>query len=292
MGIFTELGVLYAKYKDSKLMEHIKLFWSRLNIRKMLKACEENAHWSELTFLYLHYEEYDNACVSMMDHASEAYEHAKFKDTLAKVQNTEIFYKAIDFYLQQQPLMLSDLMTAMAQRVDHVRVVHQLRKVGHLPLVRAYLLATQSHNIKEVNDALYEIYVQEEDHESLAAGVVEFTNFDAIEMAQMCEKHQLLQFRRIGAMLYKNAKKWAQSIALSKQDKVWEEAISTARVERLGAGGGPAQLLCGREAQRVLLGLPLHVLPAAAPRRCARALVAQQLDRLCHALLEIGRAHV
>merc|ERR1719271_879645 len=119
-------------------------------------------------------------------------------------------------------------MTAMAQRVDHVRVVHQLRKVGHLPLVRAYLLATQPMNIKEVNDALYELYVQEEDHESLAAGVVEFTNFDAIEMAQMCEKHQLLQFRRIGAMLYKNAKKWTQSIALSKQDKVWEEAISTA----------------------------------------------------------------
>ena len=228
MGIFTELGVLYAKYKDTKLMEHIKLFWSRLNIRKMLKACEENAHWSELTFLYLHYEEYDNACVSMMDHASEAYEHVKFKDTLAKVTNTEIFYKAIDFYLQQQPLMLSDLLAVMAQRVDHVRVVHQMRKAQHLPLVRAYLLATQPMNIKEVNDALYEIYVQEEDHESLAAGVVEFTNFDAIEMAQMCEKHQLLQFRRIGAMLYKNAKKWAQSIALSKQDKVWEEAISTA----------------------------------------------------------------
>jgi clathrin heavy chain len=116
----------------------------------------------------------------------------------------------------------------MAQRVDHVRVVHQLRKAQHLPLVRAYLLATQPANIKEVNDALYEIYVQEEDHESLAAGVVEFNNFDAIEMAQMCEKHQLLQFRRIGAMLYKNAKKWAQSIALSKQDKVWAEAISSA----------------------------------------------------------------
>merc|ERR1719375_1277137 len=169
----------------------------------------------------------------MMDHASEAYEHAKFKDTLAKVQNTEIFYKAIDFYLQQQPLMLSDLMTAMAQRVDHVRVVHQLRKVGHLPLVRAYLLATQSHNIKEVNDALYEIYVQEEDHESLAAGVVEFTNFDSIEMAQMCSKHPLLQFRRIGAMLYERSKKWSQSVALSKQDKVWDEAIASALAEDL-----------------------------------------------------------
>merc|ERR1719160_2001690 len=103
-----------------------------------------------------------------------------------------------------------------------------MRKAQHLPLVKPYLIATQSHNIKEVNDALYEIYVQEEDHESLAAGVVEFTNFDAIEMAQMCEKHALLQFRRIGAMLYKRSKKWSQSVALSKQDKVWDEAISTA----------------------------------------------------------------
>mmetsp|Transcript_24110 Transcript_24110/g.48991 ORF Transcript_24110/g.48991 Transcript_24110/m.48991 type:complete len:326 (-) Transcript_24110:179-1156(-) len=194
----------------------------------MLKAYEENAHWSELTFLYLHYEEYDNACVSMMDHASEAFEHVKFKDTLAKVTNTEIFYKAIDFYLQQQPLMISDLLAVMAQRVDHVRVVSQMRKAQHLPLVKAYLLATQPLNIKEVNDALYELYVQEEDHESLAAGVEEFTNFDAIEMAQKCEKHPLLQFRRIGAKLYKLSKKWKPSIELSKQDKVWEEAISTA----------------------------------------------------------------
>ena len=75
--------------------------------------------------------------------------------------------------------------------------------------------------------ALYELYVLEEDHESLAAGVVEYTNFDSIEMAQMCEKHALLQFRRIGAMLYKKGQKWSQSVALSKQDKVWDEAIAT-----------------------------------------------------------------
>jgi len=227
MGIFTELGVLYAKYKESKLMEHIKLFWSRLNIRKMLKACEESAHWSELTFLYLHYDEFDNACQSMMDHPVDAYEHVKFKDTIAKATNTEIFYKAIEFYLQQQPLMLNDLLAVMSQRLDHVRVISQMRKAQHMPLVKQYLLSTQPLNIKEVNDALYELYVQEEDHESLAAGVVEFTNFDSIEMAQMCEKHPLLQFRRIGAMLYKRGKKWAQSVTLSKQDKVWDEAIST-----------------------------------------------------------------
>merc|ERR1719478_219170 len=228
MGIFTELGVLYSKYRESKLMEHIKLFWSRLNIRKMLKACEECAQWEEVTFLYLHYDEFDNAVLAMIAHPTEAFEHNKFKDTIAKVQNTEIFYKAIDFYLAQQPLMLNDLLVVMSAKVDHVRVIQQLKKAGHVPLAKPYLLATQKENIKEVNDALYELYVQEEDHEALAEAVVEYTNFDAIEMAQQCEKHGLLQFRRIGAMLYKRSKKWAQSIALSKQDKVWDEAIDTA----------------------------------------------------------------
>ena len=228
MGIFTELGILYSKYKDAKLMEHIKLFWSRLNIRKMLKACEDNAQWEEVTFLYLHHDEFDNAVMSMISHPTEAYEHVKFKDTIAKVANTEIFYKAIDFYLAQQPLMLNDLLTVMSPKVDHVRVIQQMRKAGHVPLVKPYLLATQPMNVKEVNDALYELYVQEEDHEALAAAVVEYTNFDAIEMAKQCEKHGLLQFRRIGAMLYKRSQKWAQSIALSKQDKVWDEAIETA----------------------------------------------------------------
>merc|ERR1712096_176208 len=31
-GIFTELGVLYCKYKPEKLMEHIKIFSGRINI--------------------------------------------------------------------------------------------------------------------------------------------------------------------------------------------------------------------------------------------------------------------
>jgi len=227
MGIFTELGVLYSKYKEEKLTEHIKLFWARLNIRKMLRACEENGQWSELTFLYLHYDEFDNAATAMIAHPTEAWEHAKFKDTISKVTNTEIFYKAITFYLEWSPLQINELLSVLSQRVDHVRVVHQMRKVGHLPLIKPHLLNTQPLNIKEVNDALYELYVQEEDHEALKAGVSEFTNFDAIEMAQMCEKHALLDFRRIGATLYKSSKMWKQSVELSKRDKVWDEAIST-----------------------------------------------------------------
>eukprot|EP00965_Chrysotila_dentata_P203718 6181907-Pleurochrysis_carterae.AAC.2 len=94
----------------------------------MLKACSDQAQWSELVFLYLHYDEFDNAATSMIAHPIEAFEHVKFKDTIAKVTNTEIFYKAIDFYLKQQPLLLNDLLAVMSQRLDHVRVISQARR--------------------------------------------------------------------------------------------------------------------------------------------------------------------
>ncbi|KIY92313.1 clathrin, heavy polypeptide, partial [Monoraphidium neglectum] len=53
MGIFTELGMLYAKFKPEKLMEHLKLFAKRLNIPRLIRVCEEQQHWKELTFLYI-----------------------------------------------------------------------------------------------------------------------------------------------------------------------------------------------------------------------------------------------
>ena len=112
--------------------------------------------------------------------------------------------------------------------------MRELRKAGHIPLVKPYLLATQQLNIKEVNDALYELYVQEEDHEALAAAVVEFTNFDSIEMAQQCEKHGLLQFRRIGAMLYKRSKKWALKCAKADKSETMASCIMWA---------GPAKII-------------------------------------------------
>ena len=85
--------------------------------------------------MYVHYDEFDNAVTTMIVHPSDAWEHAKFKEVVAKVTNTEIFYRAVDFYLQQHPLMLNELLAVLSQRIDHVRVVSQLRRAGHLPLM-------------------------------------------------------------------------------------------------------------------------------------------------------------
>ena len=39
-GVFTELAVLYSKYSPEKLMEHIKIYWSRCNVTKVTPEME------------------------------------------------------------------------------------------------------------------------------------------------------------------------------------------------------------------------------------------------------------
>jgi clathrin heavy chain len=63
-GIFTELAVLYTKYLPSKLMEHIKIFWSRMNVVKVLRACERALLWNETVYLYK-----EDGQVSMLTYA-------------------------------------------------------------------------------------------------------------------------------------------------------------------------------------------------------------------------------
>ena len=80
-------GILYAKYKSEKLMEHLKLFAARLNIPRLIRVCEEQQHWRELVFLYIAYDEYDNAALVMMSHSPVAWEHVQFKDVAVKVSS-------------------------------------------------------------------------------------------------------------------------------------------------------------------------------------------------------------
>lgn len=37
MGMFTELAILYSKFKPQKMREHLELFWSRVNIPKVIQ---------------------------------------------------------------------------------------------------------------------------------------------------------------------------------------------------------------------------------------------------------------
>lgn len=228
MGIFTELGIMYAKFKVEALMEHIKLYATRVNIPRLIRTCDEQQHWKELAFLYCQYDEYDNAAMVMINHSPDAWDHSSFKDVLVKVANMELYYRAIGFYLDEQPHLLNELLSVLSARVDHSRVVDLLRRNGQLPLARPYLESAQQANLPAVNEAVNQLCVDEEDYEALRASIETYDNFDAVALAASIERHELMEFRRVAATLYKQNKRYRKSLELSKADKLYKDAMETA----------------------------------------------------------------
>lgn len=228
MGMFTELGIALTKYHAERVMEHLRLFWSRINIPKMIRACEEAHLWPEVIFLYVHYDEWDNAALAMMERAADAWEHQSFKDTVTKVTNLEIYYRALSFYLEEQPTLLTDLLQALTPRIDVNRVVRMFLKSDNIPLIKPFLLSVQAQNKREVNNALNDLLIEEEDYKTLRDSVNNYDNYDPVDLAQRLERHDLVFFRQIAANIYRKNKRWEKSIALSKQDKLFKDAIETA----------------------------------------------------------------
>ncbi|CAN1748690.1 Clathrin heavy chain 1 [Linum perenne] len=181
MGIFTELGVLYARYRYEKLIS----IFPNLSEHVMSSSIGRNLPISTFNMTSL-------------------------------------------ITLQEHPDLINDVLNVLALRVDHTRVVDIMRKAGHLLLVKPYMVAVQSNNVAAVNEALNQIYVEEEDYDRLRESIDLHDNFDQIGLAQKIEKHELLEMRRVAAYIYKKAGRWKQSIALSKKDNLYKDAMETA----------------------------------------------------------------
>ncbi|XP_075235071.1 clathrin heavy chain-like [Lycorma delicatula] len=224
MGIFTELSVLYARHRPDKMKEHVELFWSRVNIPKVLRAADESHLWQVSVFLYDKYEDYDNAAICIMEHPTESWRENHFKDILTKVSNIELYYKAIQFYMTYKPLLINDLLTVLAPRVDHTRAIALFNELNCLHLIKPYLLSVQSLNNKSINRVLNDILIDEEDYQTLKNSIDTYDNFDSIMLAQKLEKHELIEFRRISAYLYKNSNRWNKSIDICKTERLYKDA--------------------------------------------------------------------
>ena len=99
-----------------------------------------------------------------------------------------------------------------------------------------------------MNDAYNDLLIEEEDYKTLRDSIDSFDNFDNTSLARRLEKHELLEFRRLAAHLYKVRSlkpidgvlvdilrpqkngRWEESISLSKQDKLYKDAMVTASV--------------------------------------------------------------
>ena len=88
--------------------------------------------------------------------------------------------------------------------------------------MKPYLRSVQKNNNKAINEALNNLFIEEEDYQSLRASIDAYDNFDNISLAQRLEKHELIEFRRIAAYLYKGNNRWKQSVDLCKKDKLFK----------------------------------------------------------------------
>ena len=229
-GIFTELCVMYSRYRPEKLNDSIKMYHKRLNISKVIRACEAGRHWPECVFLLCDVElpDYDQGVRVMIDHAPHAFTLDKFLEVVPKVRNAELHYSALTFFLEEEPSHLARLLTVLSPKLDHSRVVHQFRKTDALSLIFPYLKAVQPANIIAVNEAVNQLCVDEEDVEALRGSIESYDQFDQVALAQRLEKHELLEFRRVAALLYTRNKRFEAAIALSKKDAQYKDAIDAA----------------------------------------------------------------
>lgn len=68
--------------------------------------------------------------------------------------------------------------------------------------------------------------IDEEDYQGLRTSIDAFDNFDNIALAQKLEKHELIEFRRIAAYLYKGNNRWKQSVELCKKDRLFKVRLN------------------------------------------------------------------
>jgi clathrin heavy chain len=83
-----------------------------------------------------------------------------------------------------------------------------------------------------VNEALNEIYLENEDYESLRNSIKEYDSFESLKLASDLETHDLLECRRIAALLYRKNKKFDRSIEISKKDELYKDAMETVAESR------------------------------------------------------------
>ncbi|GAW83572.1 clathrin heavy chain [Plasmodium gonderi] len=232
VGIYTELGILYAKYKPEKLMEFIRNYSNKMNTRKLIDVCQNEYLLKEAVYLYISYDEYNLAVDTIIKHSPTAYSPDTFMQVIHKVTNSDIIHKVIDFYIEEHPLNLYNLLKILENKIDNNRLVQTLKKSNNLPLIQKYLEDIQGQNITAVNETLNEIYLQNDDYISLRNSIDEYDNFNQTNLINKLENHKLSEMRRIAALLYKKNKKYKEAINLSKKEEQYKDAIEIVRVSK------------------------------------------------------------
>lgn len=168
----------------------------------------------------------------MIEHSPTAWKHEVFAQSIMRASNQDLYYRAIIFYLEEQPELLNDLLNLLTSKLDLAKTVTVMKRTGYIGLIEPFLKACQPQNVAAVNEALNEIYLTKQDYTQLAASIKDYDSFETVQLAQDLEHHELLECRRISSLLYRKNKKYKKSIEVAQKDKLWKEAMETVAESR------------------------------------------------------------
>ena len=100
--------------------------------------------WQEAVFLHAQYGQFDQAVLTMMEHSPSAWKHDQFSHNIVKVSNHDLYYRAMIFYLEEEPMLLNDLLKLLAMKIDLTKAVQVMKRTGHIALITSFLKSVQS----------------------------------------------------------------------------------------------------------------------------------------------------
>jgi clathrin heavy chain len=105
------------------VLEHCRQYFKQMNVLKVLRTCERMCLWAEAVYMHTHYDQPDHAINIMIEHSPTAFSHEILVSLLQKVTNKDLCFKAISFYLDEQPEQLNELLRSIQQQLDLTKFV-------------------------------------------------------------------------------------------------------------------------------------------------------------------------
>lgn len=72
----------------------------------------------------------------MIDHSPTAWRHDVFCQNIVNVANHDLYYKAILFYMEEEPMLLQDILKLLSNKVDLTQTVQIVKRTGNIALIQ------------------------------------------------------------------------------------------------------------------------------------------------------------
>ncbi|KAL0237254.1 hypothetical protein PCE1_000651 [Barthelona sp. PCE] len=225
-ALFTRLAILFADYKQEKIIPYLKVNINRVNIHLLKKYFNENGLFKELLFLEQHDKNYDS-CIQIMINNKDLYDADQFQLYISNLLNLELMYTALAFIIAEHPEALSGLLRILdSDRLDKKRLISMFEKEGLMSVLVEFLeRILQKEDSSLVNETLIAFYLEVSDLVKLTDLATNKNNYDYNKLVKVLLEKDYLQAKLLAGKIYSKQRQFKQALDIYLYDELYVEAI-------------------------------------------------------------------